>query len=147
MIVVDVDRLAGSMPQHGWLAIAFRRISIVSPQFSRARLCCAPLRRLCRAAAGNAPRRCRTAGGQVARLIEEQLALRGYRTEEQVRVTVSVAVLIRRWIDSTIRADQIVRLAEDAVRRAKDAGRNRVELAEIGGGTIPRAERPRSQMT
>jgi diguanylate cyclase (GGDEF)-like protein len=79
--------------------------------------------------------------------VEERLALRDYRTEEQVQVTVSVAVLIGDGIDSSVRADQILRLAEDAVRRAKAAGRNRVELAEISGMTVPRAERSRSQIT
>jgi hypothetical protein len=56
-------------------------------------------------------------------------------------------VLIGDGIDSSVRADQIMRLAEDAVRRAKDAGRNRVELAEISGATVPRAERARSQIS
>jgi diguanylate cyclase (GGDEF)-like protein len=80
--------------------------------------------------------------------VEERLALRDYRTEEQVQVTVSVAVLIGDGVDSSIRGDQILRQAEDAVRRAKEAGRNRVELVEIGGAaTVPRAANSRSQMS
>jgi diguanylate cyclase (GGDEF)-like protein len=79
--------------------------------------------------------------------VEERLALRDYRTEEQVQVTVSVAVLIGDGVDSSVRGDQILRQAEDAVRRAKEAGRNRVEVVEIGGTAAPRAAQARSQMS
>jgi diguanylate cyclase (GGDEF)-like protein len=72
--------------------------------------------------------------------VEERLALRDYRTEEQVQVTVSVAVLIADAVDSSLRADQILRQAEDAIRRAKQAGRNRVEVVEVGGTKIVPAQ-------
>jgi diguanylate cyclase (GGDEF)-like protein len=79
--------------------------------------------------------------------VEERLALRDYRTEEQVQVTVSVAVLIGDGVDSSLRADQVLGQAEDAVRRVKEAGRNRVEVVEVGGtktAGLPRSRAPMS---
>jgi diguanylate cyclase (GGDEF)-like protein len=74
--------------------------------------------------------------------VEERLALRDYRTEEQVQVTVSVAVLIGDGQNSN-HADTVLRQAEEAVLRAKEAGRNRVEVVEIGGTRVPRPARAR----
>jgi diguanylate cyclase (GGDEF)-like protein len=74
--------------------------------------------------------------------VEERLALRDYRTEEHVQVTVSVAVLIGDGQNSN-HADAVLRQAEDAVERAKQAGRNRVEVVEIGGTRVPRPARAR----
>ena len=74
--------------------------------------------------------------------VEERLALRDYRTEEQVQVTVSVAVLIGDGQNSN-HADAVLRQAEEAVERAKKAGRNRVEVVEIGGTRVPRPARAR----
>jgi diguanylate cyclase (GGDEF)-like protein len=70
--------------------------------------------------------------------VEERLALRDYRTEEHVRVTVSVAVLIG-GAHNPSHADEVLRLGEEAIGRAKQAGRNRVEVVEIGGTMVPRA--------
>jgi diguanylate cyclase (GGDEF)-like protein len=75
--------------------------------------------------------------------VEERLALRDYRTEEQVQVTVSVAVLIADGSQNSSHADQVLRQAEDAVAVAKQAGRNRVEVVEIGGTRVPRPARAR----
>lgn len=74
--------------------------------------------------------------------VEERLALRDYRTEEQVQVTVSVAVLIGDGANSTT-ADQVLRQAEEAVRRAKESGRNRVEIVDISGTRVARPARSR----
>jgi diguanylate cyclase (GGDEF)-like protein len=74
--------------------------------------------------------------------VEERLALRDYRTEEQVQVTVSVAVLIGDG-QSSNNADQVLRQAEEAIVRAKERGRNRVEVVEIGGTRVPRSVRAR----
>jgi diguanylate cyclase (GGDEF)-like protein len=74
--------------------------------------------------------------------VEERLALRDYRTEEHVQVTVSVAVLIGDG-QSSNHADAVLRQAEEAVERAKKAGRNRVEVVEIGGTRVPRPARAR----
>ncbi len=74
--------------------------------------------------------------------VEERLALRDYRTEEQVQVTVSVAALIGDGQNSN-HSDQVLRQAEEAVARAKQAGRNRVEVVDIGGTRVPRPARAR----
>ena len=74
--------------------------------------------------------------------VEERLALRDYRTEEQVQVTVSVAALIGDSSNSN-QADQVLRQAEEAVVRAKQLGRNRVEVLDISGTRIVRPARAR----
>jgi diguanylate cyclase (GGDEF)-like protein len=63
--------------------------------------------------------------------IHERLSLRDYRTDTQVLVTVSAAVVFAEAVDSTMRAEQILKEAEQAVHRAKHAGRNRVEHVDI----------------
>ena len=75
-------------------------------------------------------------------MVEERLALRDYRTEEHVQVTVSVAVLIGDGRNS-YQADSLLRQGDEAILRAKRAGRNRVEVVEVGGTRIPRAARMR----
>jgi len=55
-----------------------------------------------------------------------------------VRVTVSVAVLIG-GAHNPSHADEVLRLGEEAIGRAKQAGRNRVEVVDIGGTMVPRA--------
>jgi diguanylate cyclase (GGDEF)-like protein len=67
--------------------------------------------------------------------VEERFALRDYRTEEQVKVTVSVAVLIGDG-QSSNHADQVLRQAEDLLAGAKNAGRNRMEVVEIEGARV-----------
>jgi diguanylate cyclase (GGDEF)-like protein len=79
--------------------------------------------------------------------VEERLALRDYRSEEQVQVTVTVAVLISIGVDSGLRAEQVLREAEDAIRRVKQSGRNRVEIVEMAGTTSAGTARARSQMS
>ena len=74
--------------------------------------------------------------------VEERLALRDYRTEEQVQVTVSVAALIGDGSNSN-HADKVLRQAEEAVARAKESGRNRVEVVDISGTRIARPARAR----
>lgn len=73
--------------------------------------------------------------------VEERLALRDYRTETQVQVTVSVAVLIGG--QNSGQPDQVLKQAEEAVARAKRGGRNRLEVVEIGGTHAPRPARAR----
>jgi diguanylate cyclase (GGDEF)-like protein len=64
-------------------------------------------------------------------MVEERLALRDYRTEQRVAVTVSVAVVIAEVIDVDVKVEQLMRQAEQAVHRAKHAGRNRVERVDV----------------
>lgn len=68
---------------------------------------------------------------RVRLMVEERLALRDYRTDERVPVTVSVAVVIAEVVDSDINGEQMLMHAEQAVHRAKHAGRNRVEKVDI----------------
>ena len=63
--------------------------------------------------------------------VEQRLELHDYRSEEQVPVTVSVGLLIAESVDQSIRADQLVLEAKEAVNRAKEAGRNRVERVDV----------------
>jgi diguanylate cyclase (GGDEF)-like protein/excisionase family DNA binding protein len=64
-------------------------------------------------------------------MVEERLALRDYKTEQRVQVTVSVAVVIAEAIDTDLKVEQLMRHAEQAVHRAKHAGRNRVEKVDV----------------
>jgi len=75
-------------------------------------------------------------------MVEERLALRDYRTEEHVHVTVSVALLLGDGRNS-YQADALLSQGDDAIQRAKRAGRNRVEVVEVGGTRIARAARSR----
>lgn len=62
--------------------------------------------------------------------VQERMALRDYRTDEQVTVTVSVGVVVAGGGDG-VRAEHLLREAEQAARRAKHAGRNRVERVDV----------------
>jgi diguanylate cyclase (GGDEF)-like protein len=64
-------------------------------------------------------------------MVEERLALRDYRNDQRVPVTVSVSVVIAEVINSDISAEQMLVHAEQAVHRAKHAGRNRVEKVDV----------------
>jgi len=69
-------------------------------------------------------------------MVEERLALRDYRTEQRVAVTVSVAVVIAAAMDTAMTNERLLRLAEQAVHRAKHAGRNRVEKVDVSSTTL-----------
>jgi diguanylate cyclase len=75
-------------------------------------------------------------------MVQERLALRDYRTEEHVKVTVSAAVVIGGGQNGD-RAEQVLRQAEEAVARAKQAGRNRVEVVEISATQVPQPAQAR----
>lgn len=59
--------------------------------------------------------------------VEERLELHDYKSEEHFSVTVSVGVVVAESIERTARAAQLMAQAKQAVERAKQAGRNRVE--------------------
>jgi diguanylate cyclase (GGDEF)-like protein len=63
--------------------------------------------------------------------VQERMSLRDYRSDEQVLVTVSGAVVAAQSVDSSVRAEYLLKEGEQAVHRAKHAGRNRVEHVDI----------------
>ena len=63
--------------------------------------------------------------------VETRLELHDYRSDEQVPVTVSVGVLIAEAVDQSVRAEQLLDDVKEAVDRAKQAGRNRLERVEV----------------
>jgi diguanylate cyclase (GGDEF)-like protein len=77
------------------------------------------------------PEDARLLADRVRTTVEERMALRDYRTEERVAVTVSVAVLLAATIDADVEVADLMRLAEQGVHRAKHAGRNRVERVDV----------------
>ena len=144
MILVDVDRLAEINAKHGYGFgdRVLERIGIVIRNYFRehdwvtrcsedtfAILMPETIR-------GNAE----SLANGLRVTVEERLALRDYRTEEQVKVTVSVAVLISDG-QSSNHADQVLRQVEEAVARAKQAGRNRVEVITPDGTKMPHPAR------
>ncbi len=63
--------------------------------------------------------------------VETRLELHDYRSDEQVPVTVSVGVLIAEAVDQSVRAEQLLDDVKEAVDRAKQAGRNRLERVNV----------------
>ena len=76
---------------------------------------------------------------RVRATVEGRIALHDYRSEAQVPVTVSVAVVFAESLDRTMHAEQLFEEAQQAIYRAKLAGRNRVEVVDI---SIVRATEP-----
>ena len=68
---------------------------------------------------------------RVRETVQDRMSLRDHRSDEIVLVTVSAAVVVAAAVDSSVRAEQILKEAEQAVMRAKHGGRNRVERVEI----------------
>ena len=75
-------------------------------------------------------------------MVGERLQLHDYHSDQQFPVTVSVGVLIAESVDQSVRAEQLLTEAEEAVDRAKKAGRNRVERVDtiIGRAVSPTCE-------
>lgn len=69
-------------------------------------------------------------------MVQERLALRDYRTEERVPVTVSVAVVIAKSVDTEMSVEQLMEHAEETLHRAKHAGRNRVEKLDLSSPSL-----------
>ena len=68
--------------------------------------------------------------------VEARMALRDHRNEQQVRVTVSVAVAIAQSVDAHLRSEDLFDEAGVAMQRAKAAGGNRVETVQIAAGGV-----------
>jgi len=76
-----------------------------------------------------------TLAEDVRETIETRLAVRDHRSDLQVPVTVSVALLAVENPDSSLRARALLNEAEDALRFAKQAGGNRVEIVDVESGS------------
>ena len=63
--------------------------------------------------------------------VEARMALPDHRSDKQLPVTVSVAVVSAESVDSHLRAEDLFDQARAAMQRAKAAGRNRVEKSHI----------------
>ena len=78
---------------------------------------------------------------RVRETVQERLSLRDHRSDAPVVVTVSAGVVAAEAVDASVRADHLLREAEQAVHRAKHSGRNRVERVEINVKTTTRPAR------
>jgi diguanylate cyclase (GGDEF)-like protein len=68
---------------------------------------------------------------RVRTTVESRMALHDYRSEQEIPLTVSVGVVFAQSVDRTVRAEQLFDEVQQAVHRAKMAGRNRVETVDI----------------
>ena len=68
---------------------------------------------------------------RVRETVQERMSLRDHRSDAAVRLTVSAGVVIAQAVDGSLGAEVLLKEAEQAVYRAKHAGRNRVERVEI----------------
>jgi diguanylate cyclase (GGDEF)-like protein len=71
---------------------------------------------------------------RVRNMVSERLQLHDHRSNTQIPVTLSVGVLIAESVDKSVRAEQMMAEAKAAVDRAKTAGRNRIETADVAIG-------------
>jgi len=71
---------------------------------------------------------------RVRNMVRERLQLHDHRSNAQIPVTVSAGVLIAESVDKSVRAEQMMAEAKAAVDRAKTAGRNRIQSAEVAIG-------------
>lgn len=135
LILLDVDHLADINAKHGYGAgdRVIERIGIIVRKYFREHDWVARF-------AGDAfaillPETSREhaeqLGERVRGTVEERLELHDYRSDEQVPITVSVGVLIAESVDADLRAEQLMSKAKEAVNRAKQAGRNRVERVVV----------------
>jgi diguanylate cyclase (GGDEF)-like protein len=143
VILFDVDRLADINAKHGYGAgdRVLERIGIVVRNYFRdydwvARYAGDTFAVLLPATQGE---HAQQLADRVRVTVEQRLELHDYRSEEQVPVTVSVGVLIAESVDQSVRAEQLMVAVKDAVDRAKEGGRNRVETVDV---SVAQSARP-----
>jgi diguanylate cyclase (GGDEF)-like protein len=143
LIVFDVDRLTAINQQHGYGVgdRVLERVGIVLRNYFREQdwvsRCAGD--RFAVLLPETADEHAILLADRVRLTVQERLTLPDYKSDTPVSVTVSVAVVIALAVDACIRADQVLREAEQAVKRAKHSGRNRVERVEIA---VQAAEAP-----
>jgi diguanylate cyclase (GGDEF)-like protein len=143
IIVFDVDHLAGINATHGYGAgdRILERIGIIIRNYFRETDWVARV-------AGDAfavllPEIQRVNAERLAdrvrNMVRERMQLHDHRSDAQIAVTVSAGVLIAESVDKSVRAEQMMIEAKEAVTRAKTAGRNRVvsEDVVIGRSVAP----------
>jgi len=134
LMVIDIDRLSEVNAAHGYGAGDFviERVGIVVRNYFRETDWVART-------AGDAfavllPETSRADAQQLAHrvriVVEERLRLRDYRSDDQFPITVSIGVLFAETPERDLQAPELLAKAEEAVGRAKHAGRNRVETAD-----------------
>ena len=70
-------------------------------------------------------------------MVQERLQLHDYRSDQQFPVTVTAGVLVAETVDGSVRAEQLLTEAKEAVNAAKRAGRNRVHRVDaVLGRTV-----------
>lgn len=136
LIVFDVDRLAEINARHGY-GIGDRvieRVGVVVRNYFREQdwvARCASDR-----FAVLLPETSRAHAEQLAErlrgTVQERLALRDYKSEDEVVVTLSAAVVFAEIVDSSVRAEQVLKQAEQALQHARHTGRSVVERVETG---------------
>lgn len=87
-----------------------------------------------------APEHARVLAEQVRAMVEERLSLHDHRSDQEVPVTVSVAVLSAEAVDSSVTAEIIVEQARQALARAKEGGRNRIEAVSLRTAADPKQQ-------
>jgi diguanylate cyclase (GGDEF)-like protein len=143
LILVDVDRMAGINAMHGYGSgdRVLERLGILMRNYFREQDWVGRffgdgfavlLPETGREHAAHLAERVRTT-------VEGRIALHDYHSDEQVAVTVSAAVVFVETVDRTVRAEQLFDEAQLALKRAKDAGRNRLEKVDLA---FPRASAP-----
>lgn len=88
-----------------------------------------------------APAHASALGEQIRAMVEERLVLHDHRSDREVPVTVSVAVLGAEAVDAATTTDALLEQAGHALALAKNAGRNRVETVALrADGSAARAD-------
>ena len=131
VMVIDIDRLAEINSARGYGAGDFviERVGIVVRNYFR------ETDWVARAAGGafavllpeTQSADAQQLANRVRVVVEERLHLSDYRSDDQFPVTVSIGVLVAESVDRSAQAENLMARAEEAVGRAKQAGRNRVE--------------------
>ncbi len=143
LILFDVDRLSAINDSHGFGFgdRLLERVGIVLRNYFRVQdwVCRMSADEFAVLLPETAGEHARQLAERVRVTVQDRMALRDYRSEEQVGVTVSAGLVVAGPIDASVGADRVLRAAEQAVQRAKHGGRNRVERVEI---SVPVAARP-----